>query len=300
MKLNTKQTNANCFSPQNGVIGGAPWNTQGAHSINDILNFQAYGNDIYVGFFTSSSSTVFTYAFIISGWGDTLINLFGNGDFSTAIAPTVSWGVNPAILNSFQVDFLPNSGTITLAINGQIQYSFQDPNFQAGQYGWVMFSQYSSNVQICNGCFDPQNGVIGYADWQVNGSPFSGILNFGALGNDIYVGFFPSEQNSAQGFIYAFIIAGWGDTYVNLYTNGNWSNNVAGTSLTVNPNVENAYQIVFNNHAQSLTLYVNGAQVLSWVDSNYQGKSAAWVNFSQYSENVAICAPMTNKGPGWC
>jgi len=299
LRESTKQIAPNCFSPQNGVIGGAAWNPQGATTINEILNFQAYGNDIYVGFFDSSSSTGFSYAFIICGWGNQYIRLFANNDFSTDIA-SVNWTLNPSALNSFQIDFHPNTGAITLSINGDTVFNWADPNFQAGAYSHVMYSQYSSNVQICTGCFDPQNGVINGNNWQQNGVAFSGKLYFNAYGNDIYVGFFPSQQNALNGFIYAFIIAGWGDSYVNLYANNDFQNALTGTGLSVNQTTENSYQIVFNNNAKSLTLYVNGSVVLSYVDPNYQGNQAAWVNFSQYSSNVGICNPVTHVGPGFC
>jgi len=300
-KTSTQQASGNCFSPQNGVFQGGPWSNQGAQQIQNTLTFQAYGNDIYVGFSNSANSQSFNYAFIICGWGNTQIHLYNGNSFGTAIASS-NWTLDANALNSFEIDFLPSSGTINLSINGNQVFSFQDPNFQNGAYNYVQFSQYSSNVVICSGCFDPQNGVFGGGAWADNGIQFNGILNFSALGNDIYVGFFPSESNSSSNsaFLYAFIIAGWSDTYVNLYNGGAFGNSIASAPLTVDPTQENSYQIVFDNKAGSLQLTVNGNVIINYTDPSYNGSQANWANFSQYSSNVAICAPTTAKGPGRC
>jgi len=179
----------NCFSPQNGVVTGGPWSNQGARQIQNKLKFHAYGNDIYVGFSNSANFQSFNYAFVICGWGNTQIQLFNGNSFTTSIAQA-NKTIDASALNSFEIDFLPSSGTINLSINGNQVLSFQDPNFQNGAYNYVQFSQFSSNVQICSGCFYPQNGVFGGGAWADNGIQFNGILNFSALGNDIYVGFF--------------------------------------------------------------------------------------------------------------
>ena len=141
------------YSPRNGVFEGGDWEFfcsawNLAQPGTGSLIFNATGNDIYVGLFDEPFSKNFQYAFIISGWSNTLIHLYTAGSFGTAIAEMPFSVKNVDVYNNYEVDFDASTKTFKIFVNGQIVFQYTDPNYSAGNAQYISFSQYSSNVVI--------------------------------------------------------------------------------------------------------------------------------------------------------
>jgi len=289
-----------CFSPNSGVFQGADWDNNGG-AFNGQLTINAKGNDMYVGLFRDSTSSAFAYALIICGWNNAETHLYKDNSFATAISGVAS-SVDPNALNVYQIS-VTTDGTFSLSINGTNVMTYKDSDY-TGNLSHVRYSQYGSNVEICPAgpaltCFVPKNEAYGSGHWENNGGAVTnGNLKFNAYGNDIYVAFF--NDSNSESFVYAIIIAGWNNSETHLYAGNTFTPAIAGSSTTVDPEKLNSYELNFDNNSHDITLQVNGNQVFSYNDPNYNGNGLSYNRYSQYGTNAKICVPAAGSAPEEC
>jgi len=120
--------------------------------------------------------------------------------------------------------------------------------------------------------------------------PGNGILTYVARGNDQYIGLFDTQTVVGAQFKYAIIFGGWGNTLAHIYKNGNFATDVYEFNAhVVDPTKISIYQIIFNQEEASITFFMNGAKIGSWVDpQGWNAPSATHISFSQYSSNFVI------------
>lgn len=300
------------YAPRNGVFqGGADWeyfcnNWNLAQGGTGEVNFQAKGNDIYIGLFDSPNegTSNYKYAIIIDGWSNTQTAIYKrNWSQVKAVSHTIS---DTSVYNQFRLVFDAASKTIALYYNGNEVFNYFAHDYQASNAKYITFSQYGSNVVINPGnasttttttCvsypYSPRNGVFSGADWQyycdewklpANGT---GIVNFAAKGNDWYLGLFDTKNTKT--FKYAIIFAGWSNSQASLYKNGDWNTAYASVKVAVSDvNSYNNYSVSFNQPDQTIAVSMNGNWIFSYYDPSYEAASSSWVSFSQYSSNVVI------------
>jgi hypothetical protein len=291
------------YSPKSGVYSGGNWefwcnDWKLAQPGNGVINFRATGNDIYVGLFDTTNTQTFKYALIISGWGNAQIQIFKNGSFGSGYGSTNFQVPFLDAANSWSVIFSKSAQSVTVLFNGNTVFSYVDSGYasQAGNAQYISFSQYSTNVALYQDCptypYSPRNGVMGGASWEyycsqwklpVNGS---GIVNFQAKGNDMYIGLFDSVSNKT--FKYAIIYGGWGNIGLAVYKNGDLSTQYLTMKVTEDVINFNNYSIGYSASKSALAMYLNGALVFAFGDTKYNALNASFISFSQYSSNVLI------------
>ena len=290
------------YQPRNGVFTGSYWeyycpDWSLSQPGNGNVSFFATGNDVYVGLFDQVNTKTFKYAIIFSGWSNTQVKLYKNGDFNTAIASANFQIPNVNIPNSFNFVFNKNQKTISVYFNDQLAFNFVDSNYltQAGSAQLISISQYSSNVVLYKNCpdypYNARNGVFTGSYWEyfcndwklpTNGS---GTISFQAKGNDLYVGLFDSPNTKT--FKYAIIFAGWSNSAVALYKNGDFNTQLLTMKATVpDLTVYNNYTVGFSANKSVVAMYMNGNLVFAYGDTTFNAPNARWVSLSQYSSNV--------------
>lgn len=142
------------YSPRNGVFTGSYWEyfcKQWRLPSNGtgIVNFQAKGNDWYLGFFDQENVKTFKYAIIFGGWSNTALGLYEN-DFSTSLVSAKVAIKNTDQYNNYSVSVNQATQTISIAMNGIWVLSYYDVSYSGGNSSWFSFSQYSSNVAVRN------------------------------------------------------------------------------------------------------------------------------------------------------
>ena len=293
------------YSPRNGVWSGADWeyfcdDWKLAQPGNGVISFKALGNDIYVGLFDNPNAKTFKYAVIIAGWGNSQIHLYSNGNINTALAQSNFNVPNTDIPNSYSLSFNQTEKSIKVLFAGNVVFSYVDSNYlNQANAQFISFSQSGSNVVLYQDCptypYQPRNSVWngGYweyfcSDWKLS-QPAEGSISFAATGNDMYVGLFDTVNSKT--FKYAIIFAGWSNSQIHLYKNGDFNNAISSVNFNVPvTDVPNAYKFVFSQSSKTITVYFNGQLAFNFVDSNYvtQTAGAQFISIAQSGSNVVL------------
>ena len=285
---------------------------------NGTVAFKAQGNDIYIGLFEKMGVLKFQYAIIISGWSNTLIHLYKNGDWDNHIHEEYYQVNDTKSITEWAITFCKEDSSVNLRHNGKTVFHFKDSAYNASNASYISFSQYSNNVviheveamlpvldakmetktttdidNIAKYPYIPRKGVFDGAPWEKFHpewklpTPGTGLIFFTAKGNDIYVGLF-NEPNSKK-FQYGIIIAGWNNSEVKVFKNGSWAKEVISAPARItNPKQINKFAIMFNAGKATVAVIINSHLVLTLYDPNYNASQAQWISFSQYGENVII------------
>ena len=312
------------YNPRNGVFcNGNTWEYFCPSWFlpqpgNGTVTFKAQGNDIYIGLFEKIGILKFQYALIISGWNNTFIHLYKNGDWDNSIHEEYYHLEDTKSISEWAITFCKEDSSVNVRHQGKTVFHFKDSAYNASNAAYISFSQYSGNVVIheveamlpileakmeikMNTDIDnivkypyvPRSGVFHgapwdkfYPEWRLP-VPGMGLISFTAKGNDIYVGLF-NEPNTKK-FQYGIIISGWNNTEAKVYKNGNWSKEViSAPAIIANPKQLNKFGILFNSRKETVAVIINSHIVLTFYDPNYNASQAQWISLSQYGDNVII------------
>jgi len=149
-KQDPNQVCKSSWAPKAGGFSNV-WDTSKAIPFANTLEFYAKGNDIYVADFDQGSKT-WSHLFIISGWGNTEAHVYRNGDINTAINQVNMVVPNVNSWNLFKIEYDEKNLTLKLWLNGKEYINYKDPLWKTSdpKGRTFVFSQYGSNVQICN------------------------------------------------------------------------------------------------------------------------------------------------------
>jgi len=141
------------YSPRNGVFQGGKWECFSSEWTfktlgSGVINFNAEGNDWYIGIFDTPNTLAFKYAIIFAGWSNTQVKIFKNGSFGTAIATANATAPLNNALNAYQVRFSAEDKTISFSMNGVTMIEFKDTVWNAPNAKYYSMSQYSANVVV--------------------------------------------------------------------------------------------------------------------------------------------------------
>jgi Tfp pilus assembly protein PilW len=146
-----KQNATQCkrpVAPKQGGFSGV-WDTTKAFKYRNNFKFAAKGNDIYLATFAKDNLKSFLHLIIISGWNNSQTKLYRNGNIQNSICDTNMKIADVNAFNKFKIKFNKDAKTIQLWYDGKLAISCFDPQWPAAKAESFIFSQYGTNVQIC-------------------------------------------------------------------------------------------------------------------------------------------------------